>query len=136
LGANATTCRRQAIIITLGANATTCRRQAIIITSLPFGPACYAGSGVASLAALASSTPSASLLPELLTAQKRGPFQQQVDEGVTARGIDQGVWRDFFRNQEGFLCYERDLGCCATMRGCFIEVILTVVKSVSDGLRD
>jgi len=63
---------------------------------------------VASLAALASSTTSALLLPELLTTQKRDPFLQQVDDGVTARGRDQGVWRDFFQNQEGFLCYQRD----------------------------
>jgi hypothetical protein len=46
------------------------------------------------------------LLSELLTAQKHDLFLQQVDDDV--KGIDQGAWRDFFRNAEGFLCYHRD----------------------------
>jgi len=62
--------------------------------------------GVASLAAITASTPSSSLLPDLLGAQQKDPFLQQVMEGV--RGSDDGVWRDFFCNQEGFLCYQRD----------------------------
>lgn len=37
---------------------------------------------------------------------KHDLFLQQVDEGV--KGIDKGAWRDFFRNAEGFLCYQRD----------------------------
>jgi hypothetical protein len=61
---------------------------------------------VASLAALAASAPSASLLPELKTAQQHDPFLQQVAEGVD--GSDHGVWRDFFRNEQGFLCYRRE----------------------------
>jgi hypothetical protein len=52
------------------------------------------------------SAPSASLLPELLTAQQNDPFLQQVAEGVG--GSDQGVWRDFFRNDQGFLYYQRE----------------------------
>jgi hypothetical protein len=43
---------------------------------------------------------------ELLTAQQHDPFLQQVAEGVA--GSDQGVWRDFFRNDQGFLCYQRE----------------------------
>ena len=73
---------------------------------LPLGDAGCVGSGVASLAALASSALSASLLSELLTVQKHDLFLHQVDEGV--KGSDQGAWRDFFRNTEGFLCYQRD----------------------------
>jgi hypothetical protein len=53
-----------------------------------------------------ASAPSASFLPELLTAQQHDPFLQQVTEGVAVS--DQGVWRDFFRNDQGFLCYQRE----------------------------
>ena len=62
--------------------------------------------GVASLAALASSSPSASILPELLVAQISDPFLQQVEEGI--KGSDHGEWRDFSRNEAGFICYQRD----------------------------
>ena len=62
--------------------------------------------GVASLAALASSSPSASLLPELLVAQTSDPFLQHVEEGI--KGSDHGEWRDFSRNEAGFICYQRD----------------------------
>jgi hypothetical protein len=61
---------------------------------------------VASLAVLVVSAPSAAFLPELLTAQQHDAFLQQVAEDVTCS--DQGVWRDFFRNDQGFLCYQRE----------------------------
>jgi hypothetical protein len=67
---------------------------------LPHNEGC---ASVASLAALAASAPSASLLPELKTAQQHDPFLRQVAEGVD--GSDHGVCRDFFRNEQGFLCY-------------------------------
>ena len=62
--------------------------------------------GVASLASLAYSSPSASLLPELLVAQASDPFLQQVEEGI--KEGDHGEWRDFSRNEAGFICYQRD----------------------------
>jgi hypothetical protein len=61
---------------------------------------------MASLAVLVASAPSASFLPELLTTQQHDPFLQQVAEDVA--GSNQGVWRDFFRNDQGFLCYLRE----------------------------
>jgi hypothetical protein len=70
---------------------------------LPHNEGC---ASVASLAALAAPAPSASLLPELKTAQQHDPFLQQVAEGVD--GSDHGVWRDFFRNEQGFLCFRRE----------------------------
>ena len=75
---------------------------------LPLGEAGCKGekAGVASLAALASSSPSASILPELLVAQTSDPFLQQVEEGI--KGSDHGEWRDFSRNEAGFICYQRD----------------------------
>ena len=62
--------------------------------------------GIASLSTLTTSSPSNSLLPDLLTAQQQDPFLQQVATGVT--DSDDGMWRDFFRKKEGFLCYQRD----------------------------
>ena len=73
---------------------------------LPSMEASKEATGVASLAAITASAPSNSLLPDLLGAQQKDPFLQQVMEGV--RGSDDGTWRDFFCNQEGFLCYQRD----------------------------
>ena len=73
---------------------------------LPFGDADRGANGVASLSALTASSPSNSLLPDLLAAQRQDPFLQQVAAGVT--DSDDGMWRDFFRNKEGFLCYQRD----------------------------
>jgi hypothetical protein len=75
---------------------------------LPLGESGCKGvkAGVTSLAALASSSPSASLLPELLVAQASDPFLQQVEEGI--KGSNHGEWRDFSRNEAGFICYQRD----------------------------
>ncbi len=75
---------------------------------LPLGEAGCKGvkAGVASLAVLASSSLSASLLPELLVDQTSDPFLQQVEEGI--KGSDHGEWRDFSRNEAGFICYQRD----------------------------
>jgi len=62
--------------------------------------------GVASLAAIVASAPSVSFLPDLLTAQQNDPFLQLVAQGLASS--DQGQWRDFFRNDQGFLCYQRE----------------------------
>jgi hypothetical protein len=70
---------------------------------LPHNEGC---ASVESLAVLAASAPSVSLLPELKTAQQHDPFLWQVAKGVD--GSDHGVWRDFFRNEQGFLCYLRE----------------------------
>ena len=71
---------------------------------LPRGDMDRGRTGIASLSALTTSSPSNSLLPDLLTAQQQDPFLQQVAMGVT--DSDDGMWRDFFRNKEGFLCYQ------------------------------
>ena len=62
--------------------------------------------GIASLSALMTSSPSTSLSSELLVAQQHDPFLQQVAAGV--KDSDDGVWRDFSRTKEGFLCYQRE----------------------------
>ena len=62
--------------------------------------------GIASLSALTAPSPSTSLLPELLVAQQHDRFLQQVAAGV--KDSDDGVWRDFSRTKEGFLCYQRE----------------------------
>ena len=62
------------------------------------------GVTVPSLMHLATSAPSSSFLPDLLTAQQQDPFLQQVAAGVEAS--DGGCWRDFSCNQQGFLCYQ------------------------------
>ena len=69
-------------------------------------PPCDCVVNVASLAVLAVSTPETSLLPDLLSSQQQDPFLQQVAEGVDS--INQGVWLDFLRNEQGLLCYSID----------------------------
>lgn len=64
------------------------------------------GVSVASLAALATSAPSSSFLPELKIAQQHDPFLQSVAEEVD--GSEHGAWRDFCRNEQGLLCYQRE----------------------------
>ena len=46
------------------------------------------------------------MLPDLLAAQWQDPFLQQVAAGVT--DSDDGLWRDFFRNKEGFFCVTKE----------------------------
>ena len=50
---------------------------------LPSGGVDRGATGIASLAALTASSPSNSLLPDLLAAQRQDPFLQQVAAGVT-----------------------------------------------------
>jgi hypothetical protein len=45
-------------------------------------------------------------LSELKTAQQQDPFLQSVGEEVD--GSDHGAWRDFCRNEQGLLCYQRE----------------------------
>jgi hypothetical protein len=73
-----------------------------------FGVLPYHAGGVtvASLASLATSAPSSSFLPEFKTAQQQDPFLQSVGEEVD--GSDHSAWRDFCRNEQGFLCYHRE----------------------------
>jgi hypothetical protein len=64
------------------------------------------GVTVASLDVLATSAPSSSFLSELKTAQQQDLFLQGVGEEVDCS--DHGAWRDFRRNEQGFLCYQRE----------------------------
>ena len=68
--------------------------------SMPFamGDANDGAAGIASLSVLTSSSPSTSLLPDLLVSQQSDPFLQQVAASV--KDSDEGVWRDLFRNKE------------------------------------
>ena len=69
-------------------------------------PSHAGGVTVASLDALATSAPSSSFLSDLKTAQQQDFFLQGVGEEVD--GSDHGTWRDFRRNDQGFLCYQRE----------------------------
>ena len=70
------------------------------------GGADKGAAGIASLSALTACSPSDSLLPDLVVAQQYDPFLQQVASGV--KESDDGIWHDFFRTEEGFLCYQRE----------------------------
>ena len=69
-------------------------------------PSHVGGVTVASLDALATSAPSSSFLSDLKTAQQQDDFLQGVGEEVD--GSDHGTWRDFRRNDQGILCYQRE----------------------------
>ena len=92
-------------------------------------PPCDCVVNVASLAALAVSTPETSLLPDLLSSQQQDPFLQQVAEGVDS--IDQGVWLDFLRNEQGLLCYSSDGD--ATSRICVPKVSRDAILHAAHG---
>ena len=64
------------------------------------------GVTVASLLASATSAPVSSFLSELKAAQQQDAFLQTVGEEVD--NSDLGVWRDFCRNEQGLLCYQRE----------------------------
>jgi hypothetical protein len=64
------------------------------------------GVAVASLLASATSAPVSSFVSELKVAQQQDAFLQSVGEEVD--NSDNGVWRDFCRNEQGLLCYQRE----------------------------
>ena len=73
---------------------------------LPVVSAASSAGAVASLAALTTAAPASALMAALLSAQQSDPFLQTVAAGLQSSDTD--TWRDFFRNDEGFICYQRD----------------------------